>query len=460
MRLFLLIFLGTSLSLSSGYTQDFHKNIQFSLDTLADAGKANQKSLAKLWKTAAPYFNNTQEPPKGVFEGKLHVQTIPEQSKFTHELIIEATKLPKGYDKQGLDFGVAFLPTHVTLSLQKGDAKLFEKRQIRWENGYFVERFVMPDTADGNWSLEELTYQYDSEVTLKRWETLIQLAENYPSEESRAQSINTRLNSIDLENPEQLDTVMFSLANVRRDLEELDKYQAFTRLKTDPMKLYFLRERYQNTRQMVNEIGMDRYVIYYEQGQKALKDGRTNDALAAFDKATAYNPDFLPAYIEMAQVRYQEGDFDETIYLLDYLWHHPELDETLKRQTRALFYDIYYFFQQEARNATTQLKYAEGISYLEKAMDLCQRISAQVGCESEITSKIQRVRDSEFEYIVADARQAMYEDQFARALRLLQRAKAYQFKYADMVSRNKSYFDQTAQEMYELCLTRAGQTQT
>ncbi len=424
MRFFLLLFLGTTLLLSSGYAQDFHKNIQFSLDTLADTGKTTQKSLTKLWKTAAPYLNRTEEAPKGRFEGKLHVQTIPEQSKFTHELVIEVTQMPKGYDKQGLDFGIAFLPTHITFSLQKGEAKLFEKRQIRWENGYFVERFLMPDTADGNWSLQQLGYQYDQELTLKRWENLTQLAESYPSEESRAQSINARLSSIDLENPEQLDTVMFSLTRVRRQLEELDKYKAFTRLKTDPLKLYFLQERYQNTRQMVNEIGIDRYVIYYEQGQTALQDGRTNDALAAFDKATAYNPDFLPAYIEMAQIRYQEGDFDETIYLLDYLWHHPELDETLKRQTRALFYDIYYFFQQEARNATSQLRYAEGIDYLEKAMDLCQRISAQVGCESEIINKIQRVRDGEFEYIVANARQAMYEDQFARALRLLQRAKA------------------------------------
>lgn len=437
--------------------QEFHRKFSLSLTELAAASKSNQKTLTKLWQEAAPYLKARKDMPKGVFEGALHLRTIPEKSQFTHELVVEITKLPETFTKAGLNLATAFLPTHFSLSVQKGDTVLFPMEERVWAYGVFHQRFRLPATASGNWEVSPLTFSYDTKTALDNWETLRQLARTYPDERERAQNLNQSLSQINLEDPKQLDTVMFALADIRDELDTLAVYRPLTYWRTDPLRLRILQDKYDVMRQTVSELSQDRYLIYYQQGRDALSEERISDALTAFDKATAYNPDFLPPYQEMARIAYLKGDFEEATIHLEYLWNHPALTDDLRRQTRALFYDIYYFFQQSAQNEAAQLKFAEAIAYLKKGQELCERVPARANCQNDIQTRIQKVRDSEFEYLVGSSRQAMYEDQFAKALRLLQQAKAYQFQHADMVKRNKSYFEETTQEMYERCLSRAAE---
>ncbi len=438
------------------HAQDYRQPLRLSLETLSSGGKANQKVLNRLWQTARLTHSSLPEQPQGVFVGEAAVRTIPEKSRFTHELSVHVQTSPELFLDQGLNYGVAFLPTHFRLSLRKGSTELLPKQEIEWKNGSYQYRFQLPTTADGVWEIKVDDFRYEEGLSLARWEQMQALAEAYPNEGQRAREVNTLLSQVNLENPEQLDTVVFMLADVRKTLEQLSVYAPFSRWGDDPLRLQILQQKYQNLRETLDQINQDRYMIYYQQGQKALTEDRINDALTAFDKATAYNPDFLPPYQEMARLAYLSGDFDEAAYHLEYLWHHPDLEEDLQGQVRALFYDIYYFFQQSAGKEAAQLKFAEAIVFLDKAAQLCVRIPARNNCDADIKTRKDRIHDGAFEYLIANARQSMYEDQFARALRLIQDAKAYQLQNA--LTRNSEYFSATVQEMFDLTRSRAAET--
>lgn len=437
--------------------QEYHQDITLSLEEFV-RDKSKQKTLTKLWQEAADYCRVREKKPEGVYPVSLHIQTLGKKSQqYTHEMVLRVDKLPGKLVRDGLNLSTVMLPTHISFEVKKGGNVLFPAAPQRWENGMYRQRFLLSDTANGNWEVSPVIFSYDEDLLEDRWKTLKALTENYPKEADRARKVNQMLNSINLEDPQQLDTVIFILADIEKQLDTLNQYTPLTQWRTDPMQFETLQDRYTMLRQTLSEISQDRYLMYYQQGRDALTEDRTNDALTAFDKATAYNPDFLPPYQEMARIAYLKGDFEEAAFHLEYLWNHPNLENDLRRQARALFYDIYYFFQQSAQNEAAKLRFSAAIDFLNKAEELCLRIPARPNCQSDIKSRIQQVRDSEFEYLIGNARQAMYEDQFAKALRLLQQAKGYQMSYPDMVSRNKNYFNETAQEMYELCISRAAE---
>lgn len=152
---------------------------------------------------------------------------------------------------------------------------------------------------------------------------------------------------------------------------------------------------------------------YYQRGLSQLNLGKVLEANADFEKAVAISPFFAAAHLELAKLRYKEGELKIASDKLNYIVRKCQPDPTINQGVSQLGNTIYLNHLGNANYANKQKRYDEALYSLDEASQLCRNLPIQCGNDFEKENSI--AHNGIYSAMLDSARLALRNGQLEKA---------------------------------------------
>ncbi len=224
------------------------------------------------------------------------------------------------------------------------------------------------------------------------------LIDDYYQTKSKFENIESEVESIVFEDPDEIDNQEVSLRDQDRKLSTILKQDFPSRLPLntfDPANFFrnsaeaesSVEEAYKR----MNQAYANWHILYFEKGQYAHFENEKRRCFdLAIEKANFNNVAFPEPYYEIALLDYNDGDIDNCIQLLDQA-HSMQTSSGLLQKIRILYRRVFEDYIDKASDNEGE----EAIHWYYKALSICDKRVLQVNCES-VRYEIRKIRTSLF----------------------------------------------------------------
>lgn len=234
--------------------------------------------------------------------------------------------------------------------------------------------------------------------------------EHVESQQNDLNQMIQRLNAITSEDyPQTLDLSASDPAGF------LPKYQAVAATAQD------LNARISRTRNEIPE-------RYYQRGQQHVQQGRPAEGNKDLLEAVRLKPTLAPAHLELARLRYREGDVPAAKACLTTIFKECQPDDQTRTAATQLGKNIYQNHLSVADYAIKQKNYPAGLQSLTDARAFCTDLG--LGCTAQLDDLTTLAHTGVFRIRVDTARLLLSTSQFEAAEAKATEALAYQQAYA------------------------------
>ncbi len=323
-------------------------------------------------------------------------QLVPAGVKFTLERVSKTGQVLERFPFESVDLAGA--STLVANFRATDSTSLFTEQTIRMGD----KQFLYPKESKGRFDARTILIDdyYGSIVKMEALKTDLSKVspDDFEHIEAQQNSLNqliVRLNSINGSNfPQNLNLAASDPAGYNARFTELNA------MSQD------LNARIATTKNQIPE-------RYYQRGLSLVQQSKFAEANTDFIQAVRLRPTLAPAHLELARLRYREGDISGAKSRLITIFKDCQPDEQTRQQSTQLGNTLYQNHLGNADYAIKQKKYTSGIQSLAEARSLCTEL--KLTCTPQLDDLSSLAHGGIFQGKVDTARLALQASQYEDA---------------------------------------------
>lgn len=337
------------------------------------------------------------------------------------------------------------LPNHiiysVTLNKINSDKK-FEKsyETLGFNENNFLE-FSLPfyDSLENSINIENYTLNVISrkfiynDKNINKLDKRLNFIDNYYISDSIIKSALIILRNMNTDSVDMLAVYNREIKKIEISKNKLIEYNfpRYLNLESfDPINflknIQILSDEINNTKNKINISFSNLDYIYTQTGLKFLKSNNTNEAKTYFFKAIQFNPEYIPAQLEIAKLNIKAGNiYAATDSLINiYSIHINNYDENNKSEFNSVAVLLKASLINKGNDLLAKEDYTNAISIFEKGFNFCSLIST-LECDEHMTSGLIKAKTGLYYSYIKIARKALANDRLEMSGEYLGMAKNY-----------------------------------
>ncbi len=290
---------------------------------------------------------------------------------------------------------------------------IFKNVKIKNETTAPLE-FHFEDTLQRPYKLlvENKTFHFD-ENSKKAFFHGIHLINAYYETDHIFKEIQSKLESIHFENVDMLTLYDYTLDDAEKMIEKIANYhfmEALNLKMNDPIKFkdqypWFSNDIEQKRNKLDNMLSsLD--MVFYNKAMEFLQIYDFEKAMHYFDKAIQFNPNYLPAYLQLSKTYYLDKQLDKSADTLLFLLNKPRLGKSILEEASLVGSNIVAAYISIANGLISDEKYFEAMEVLSKAKKLCSK-TIHISCPCEIAKLMTDAKYGIYNNFVSIAQKAL-----------------------------------------------------
>lgn len=175
----------------------------------------------------------------------------------------------------------------------------------------------------------------------------------------------------------------------------------------------------------VNETIAVLHEVYYNEGIEALNNNKITDAKTLFNKSKEINPQYSPAWYQLAKIEYDAEHYGNTNLLLIELYKQSAPPPAVSNLIKTLAEKVYYAYLNKANSYLNAQYYAKAIDMYNEALDFCKQIPP-LECTNDLYLGIEKAQLGTYHQYIKNAEYALNNNQLDKAWSYIQEAYTYQ----------------------------------
>jgi len=340
---------------------------------------------------------------------------------------------------KGFSIADALLPNFadftISIENEKGVVKPITVNAIIIHAGYGITGNItfQDSPADEKFKVtlsNKIFYYNDSSKIL--FQKKIQLINDYYNSEFVISSALENLQYIDLENVEMIKVFDIKLNEVEKIIEELKSKTFSEKLNLqagDPIdflgKFKDITQKTQKQRVIINQMLATLDKVYYKKGIENVVKGDIFSALKFFEKSTATNPFFSPAFYQTAKIYFGQNELDKASQNITTITVKLSPDQLTLKQVIQLGNNIFSSYLTNSETLIDAEKFHEALEVLEKAKLFCDSTPA-IACNEYLQKDIAKAKYGIYKSFITVSQKAIDKEILDIAEIYIFRAKDYQ----------------------------------
>jgi hypothetical protein len=369
------------------------------------------------------------------------------------KVIIKPADFKGDFQYKGFNVGNFILPKSIAYKVLEGSNAVHDVQKSDLISGTYTEKFPLTEGAH-KYKFSKVSFIF-GENQIKDLENHFALIDAYAGQKNEIAKIEKEISETNFsdagkmfENEQKLRTFESRLNKFVRFNQELNLADY------DPEGFrpayYAAVNRLEHAKETFESSAKDIHVIFYKRGLELMEEGKNNTAILYFSQAANRKPDYAPPHIQLARIAYANGDFDLVENELLQALKSVKLDEESRDYAVALFTDMFWYFLKSGDSHLNDLAFENAVEDYKKAENLLSLNVIQAESKEELTERLDKVRNDQFEYMLSEARFKVFQNYLDVALKELRATDEFAQKYAKSVKDPAQ-----TKEVYQLLFEKA-----